>query len=521
MLLALFCLGAIFPALSGATAHADEQDWNSVGDQMIAVIKQIPEQYEAGDQEGVERSIRQAYYEIYQVSGLEAQIDHRLGKERAQEFTAQLLAVRQITRDGAAPADVDQAVGTSLQMLRADIDELIDTPVLSDQWARVATRITDQLTAAKDAYRVGNFDAAANAARDAYLAHYEADGLEKASISYLGQSRVSQLESLFTKLRQDGKAGSVSVADYEATADELSANITEDAAAIDELSSSSELGWSGFFAAFLILLREGAEALLVVAAVVTYAKKAGRKDQLVGIGVGVAGALLVSAGLAVLFTVLTSSATTGLSQELLEGITGLLAVVMLIWVSNWIHTKSNAAKWHDYIEKTAGHSVETGGVFALASVAFLAVLREGAETILFFSPILAGARTGGDYAKIWMGVGAAVVVLAILFLLVWAFGLRLPMAQLFMAMSVLLGVLAVTIVGGAVKEFQDATLVSATQIGGVPQITLLGIYPTVETLLAQLVVAAIVVALGVIQSRKAKANRQSAVAQTSTAHAEI
>lgn len=95
------------------------------------------------------------------------------------------------------------------------------------------------------------------------------------------------------------------------------------------------------------------------------------------------------------------------------------------------------------------------------------------------------------------------------------------MAQLFMAMSVLLGVLAVTIVGGAVKEFQDATLVSATQISGVPQITLLGIYPTVETLLAQLVVAAIVVALGVIQSRKAKANRQSAVAQTSTAHAEI
>ncbi len=506
--------------LTNASAHADETDWTKVGDQMSSVIEQIPGQYEAQDQEGVERSIRQAYYEIYQVTGLEAQINHRLGDERADAFVAQLLSIRQLTRDGAPQVDVDQAVGTTLQMLSADIDEMIGTPELSDQWTRVGARIIEKLNDAKAAYRAGDHDAAANAARDAYLAHYEADGLEKASISYLGQARVSQLETLFTQLRQDGKAGAVSVDEYDATADDLAAKITEDAKQIDELTSKTELGWSGFFAAFLILLREGAEALLVVAAVVTYAKKAGRKDQLVGILVGVVGALVVSAALALLFTRLTSSATTGLSQELLEGITGLLAVIMLIWVSQWIHSKSHASDWQAYIKKSAGASVASGGVFALASVAFLAVLREGAETILFFSPILAGARTGGDYAKIWMGVGAAVVVLAILFLLVWVFGLRLPIGQFFRAMSILLGVLAVTIAGGAIKEFQDATLISATPVPGVPQITLLGVYPTVETLLVQLIVAAIVVALGVVQSRKAKSDRQPEAVQASAVNAE-
>ncbi len=519
MLLVVFCLGIIGPMLS-APAQADEKDWSAVGDQMVAVIDQIPGQYQAQDQEGVERSIRQAYYEIYQVSGLEAQINHRLGDERADAFVAQLLSVRDLTRGAAPQAEVEAAVTATTQMLRDDIAELASTPELSDQWSRVGVRITDKLAEAEQAYRAGNNDAAADAARDAYLAHYEADGLEKATISYLGQARVSELESMFTQLRQTAKDGSVSVEEYSRTVDELSSKITEDARKIDELTSGTELGWSGFIAAFLVLLREGAEALLVVAAVMTYAIKAGRKDQLAGIIVGVIAALAVSVGLALLFSKLASSAATGLSQELLEGITGFLAVIMLIWVSNWILSKSGGQKWDEYIERAAGKGTATGGVFALASVAFLAVLREGAETILFFSPIIAGAKTGADHAKIWMGVGAAVLVLAILFTLVWVFGVRLPMKQFFKWTSILLGVLAVTIAGGAAKEFQDATLISAHPVSGVPQISWLGLYPTVETLLVQLIVIAILVTLGILQYRKAKSERQSAAAKAPAAQTE-
>ncbi|WIY82716.1 FTR1 family protein [Propionimicrobium sp. PCR01-08-3] len=506
--------------MMSAPAQADEKDWTSVGEQMIAVIEQIPDQYANADQEGVEQSIRQAYYEIYQVSGLEAQINHRLGDERADAFVTQLLSIRDLTRDAAAQADVDQAVADTAQLLRDDITELIATPELNDQWTRVGERVVAKLDEAKQAYQSGDHDAAANAAKDAYLAHYEADGLEKATISYLGQARVSELESMFGQLRQSAKDGSVSVDEYNQKADDLASKITEDATKLDQLTSTAELGWSGFVASFLVLLREGAEALLVVAAVMTYAMKAGRKDQRFGIIVGVVAALAVSIALAFLFSKLTSSAATGQGQELLEGITGVLAVAMLIWVSNWILSKSSGKKWDEYIARTAGKGTATGGVFALASVAFLAVLREGAETILFFSPIMAGAKTGADHAKIWMGVGAAVVLLAVLFTLVWVFGVRLPMKQFFKWTSILLGILAVTIAGGAVKEFQDAALVSAHGLDGVPQVTVLGLYPTVETLLTQLIIIAILVTLGVLQYRKAKSERQQAVTNAAPAQAE-
>jgi high-affinity iron transporter len=509
LLLAVLCLG-IAALMVAPAAHAEDTDWNSVVDQMTETIQQVPDQYAAGDTEGVETSIRKAYYETYQVSGLEAQIDHRLGTDRADAFVTQLLALRDLARNAASQSEVEEATTATVDLLRADVADLAATPELNDQWTRVGQRIIERIEAAKTAYAQGDYESAASAARDAYLAHYEADGLEKATISYIGQSRVTDLESMFTQLRQDGRDGSLSVEDYGAKADELTAAITQDAAQLDEMTSRDELGWSGFWASFLVLVREGAEALLVVAALVTYAMKAGRRDQLVGIMTGVVAALAISIGLAVLFSRLASSATSGFSQELLEGITGLLAVVMLIWVSNWILSKASGARFQEYIDRTASKGVAAGGSFALASAAFLAVLREGSETILFFAPIIAGAKTGGDHAKIWMGVGAAVALLALLFTLVWVFGVRLPLKPFFTWTSVLLGILSVTIAGGAVKEFQDATLVSQTLVPGVPQVTILGLYPTAETLAAQLAVVAILVVLAVLQRRKSRAEKRGA-----------
>ncbi|MFT3943159.1 MAG: FTR1 family iron permease [Ancrocorticia sp.] len=512
MLVMLLAALVMAPFLT-AGAHA-AGEWDAVVTEMEAKINQIPGQYAAGDQEGVETSIRQAYYEIYQVSGLEAEIDHRLGAERNDELVSQLLSLRDLTREGSSQDVVEEKVAGTIGVLRTDVAELADAPEVTDKWSRVATRATDQLDIAKSAYANGDYATAANAARDAYLAHYEADGLEKATISYLGQGRVSELETMFTQLRQTGRDGSLPVEEFTARADTLAEALRTDAAELDSMTSQTELGWSGFWASFAILLREGAEALLVVAALVTYAVKAGRRDQVVGLIIGVIAAVASAIGLAFLFSRLTASAATGLGQELLEGITGLFAVVMLIWVSNWILSKASGKKWEAYIHDRAGKEVAKGGVFALASVAFLAVLREGAETILFFAPILAASKTSGDYVKIWLGVGAAVLILAIMFVLIWVFGVRLPMKAFFKWTSVLLGILAVTIAGGAIKEFQDATLISATHIDGVPTITLLGLYPTVETLVAQGVVVVILAVLAIIQYRAATAAKQLTTTNT-------
>ena len=376
--------------------------------------------------------------------------------------------------------------------------------------------ITELVQTAQERYAQGDGDGAAEAAKDAYLSQYEANGLEKATISYIGHSRVTEVEALFQDLRQAGKQHSLSDAEYSELGDRLISAVTEDAAALDQLTSGDELGWRGFFASFLILLREGAEALLVIAAVTTYAIKANRRDQLKGIGLGVVAAVLISVGLAVLFSFVASTATSGFGQELLEGIAGLLAVVMLIWVSNWVLTKASGEKWEAYVSQAAGEKTRTGGAFALAMVVFLAVLREGFETIMFYAPILAGAKTGGDHVKIWLGVLAAVVILAILFLLVWKLGIRLPFQQFFKWTSILLGLLAITIAGGAIKEFQDATLVPIHRIDWVPEISFLGVYPTLETLAGQLIVVALLVALWLLATRKEKTTDAAVAAVDNT-----
>lgn len=508
-------IAALLMCVNCSIARADDADqWDQVAADIQSELETIPASYEAGDITAIQDATRRAYYEHYQVSGLEQQIQHRLGDELNDQFVADLLEIRSLASEENNADAVEMAVQQVIGELLNNVEDLKAAPEVNDQWTRVATSIVELLDQAGQDYASGNYDGAYNNARDAYLAHYEAHGLEKATISYIGQSRVNSLEAMFQDLRQWARDVSVSTDEYNQTVTELSEAIAYDGAQIDQFTSGdTEMGWTGFFAAFLILLREGAEALLVVAAVVTFAMKAGRKDQLVGIVVGVVAAVALSIGLAVLFSILTATATTGLSQELLEGITGFLAVIMLVWVAIWIHNKADAKAWDRYIQKQAGEKVASGGVLALGSVAFLAVLREGSETILFFAPILAGARSSADHLKIWGGVAAAAIVLAVLFILVWKFGVRLPLKQFFTVMSALIAVLAITILGGAIKELQDATLISAHAVSGVPTVSVLGLYPTAETLLAQALLLVVFVIMWIVSRRNKKTPALAASAE--------
>lgn len=490
---------ALVASLFTPTAQADEE-WDGTVDEVVAVLEEIPAQHASDDVSAVEGSIRRAYYETYQVSGLEDQIKHRLGRARADAFQQSLLDVRQLARDGAPDAEVGGAVEEAIALLREDVEELGSTEAISDQWTRVATEISDTIARAVEHYEAGDGDAAYREATDAYLGHYEADGLEKATIAYIGNSRVSAVEAGFRELRTSIRA-EAPLDEVRATAEGLSGMVQEDAAQLDAINSSdSGLGWTGFFASFFILLREGAEALLVVAAVVTYVLKAGRRNQLGWVFGAVGAALLVSAGLAVVLGSITASVASGFSQEVVEGVAGLLAVVMLVYASGWILGKSDdGSRLQDDLERSS-----KGGTWTLILVVFFAVVREGAETILFFVPITAAASTSNDHLMIWTGVGSAVLILAVLFVLVWRFGVRLPLKPFFKWTAALLALLAVTIAGGAAKEFQDATLLGATPVSGVPEVALLGLYPTVETLVAQLVAVAIIVAFNLLHRRQSR-----------------
>ena len=196
----------------------------------------------------------------------------------------------------------------------------------------------------------------------------------------------------------------------------------------------------------------------------------------------------------------------GANQEILEGAAMLLAVVVLFFVSNWMVSKAEAEAWKQYIEGKVQSAVETGSAFALCAAAFLAVFREGAETILFYQALLAETSTYQN--MIWTGFGVGCVALVAIFLLVRYGSLVIPIKPFFMGTSILMYIMSVAFAGGGVKELQEADVISVTPVGFVQSIDILGIYPTLETLIPQAVLLAL--AIGSIIHYRAKGRRARA-----------
>jgi high-affinity iron transporter len=253
--------------------------------------------------------------------------------------------------------------------------------------------------------------------------------------------------------------------------------------AILDLTQKTEGRWGAFVASFLIIFREGLEAILVVGAIVAFLVKTGHRERLRSIWVGCGLALVASAALAVVLK--TVLAALPASREIIEGATMLVAVVVLFSVSYWLISKVEAAKWQQFIRDKVTAALDHGGGRALALVAFLAVFREGAETALFYQALLQeGAQLGVPIA---LGVVAGAGTLAVIFTLFYRFGVRIPLRPFFAVTSVLLYYMAFVFAGKGIRELQEGNAVPITVIPGFPSVDVLGIFPSVETLLAQLV----------------------------------
>ena len=258
---------------------------------------------------------------------------------------------------------------------------------------------------------------------------------------------------------------------------------------IVELTSAPATGWGAFIQSFLIILREGLEAILVIGAVVTFLIKTGHRERLRSIWVGTALALLASAITAVVLQ--TALRAMPASREILEGVTMLIAVAVLFSVSYWLISKVEAAKWQRFIREKVSAALERGGGRALAMVAFLAVYREGAETALFYQALFNEGSSA--MVPLLLGMLAGFVVLAVVFTGVYRFGVRIPLRPFFAVTSTLLYIMAFAFMGKGIRELQEGNAVPVTVLPGFPQVDALGIYPTVETVLAQLVLVALFV----------------------------
>jgi high-affinity iron transporter len=198
---------------------------------------------------------------------------------------------------------------------------------------------------------------------------------------------------------------------------------------------------------------------------------------------------------------LTSTAS-GRNQEIIEGATMLLAVGVLFYVSNWMVSKAEAEAWASYIEGKVQNSITRGSMFSLAFAAFLAVFREGAETILFYQALLAGNQ---NYVNmVWLGFGIGSAALVVVYILIRVLSLRLPLKPFFLGTSVLLFVMSVSFIGAGIKEFQEGNVIPVTLLPFNFTVDILGIYPTLQTLIPQAVLLAVTIATFVIQLRRNK-----------------
>jgi high-affinity iron transporter len=241
-----------------------------------------------------------------------------------------------------------------------------------------------------------------------------------------------------------------------------------------------------FGQSFVIMLREGLEAILIIGALVAVLGKAGAPERKREIGWGVLVALAASGLTAVAFATLFKVSTA--QQEFLEGITMLVAAAVLFWVSYWLVSKIEMRKWQAFVTGQISKALGSGRIWALAAVAFLAVYREGFETVLFYAALFAGADAGG-VTSVAAGMVVGGAVLAVVYYLVQRYGVRLPLKPFFGVTSALLYVMAFSFAGHGVAELQEAGVISMTPLQWLPALPALGIFPTLQTAASQAVLA--------------------------------
>lgn len=255
-----------------------------------------------------------------------------------------------------------------------------------------------------------------------------------------------------------------------------------------------------FWDSALILLREGLEALLIILALVSFLERAGQKQMRKWIYVGAVAGILLSAVAAVLMSTIFNSATIDTNREVMEGYVGLVAAAMMIGVGIWLHSKSSVASWNRYISKQMSTAISSGSVVAMASVSFLSVFREGAETLVFYAGIAPKMET----SQFVLGIVVAFVILAVIAVVLFKASGKIPIHKFFAVATVLIYVLAFKIIGVSLHTLQLTDKISTTIVDGLPVISFIGFYPTVETMVGQVILLILVVGTVLYKKKQEK-----------------
>ena len=349
--------------------------------------------------------------------------------------------------------------------------------------------VRQKLAASLDAARKGDRRAAKELALSAYL-----DGFEPIEPT-LGARDATLLARIEGAMGEYRAAVDVGAAPDDLANRALVLNgLFDDAEAALAPSASSNA--STFLGAFTILLREGLEALLIIVAMIAFLRKAERSEVLPYVHGGWAGAL--AAGLLTWLVATYAIGISGASRELTEGFGSLFAAVVLLSVGIWMHGKAQADQWQRYIREKMMHALSGRSAWFLFGLAFVVVYREVFETILFYAALW----TQGNGGALLAGAGTAVAVLGVIAWAMLRYSRQLPIAKFFAYSSWLMAGLTVVLAGKGVAALQEAGIIDITPIADAPRLSMLGVFPTWQSIVAQLLMVLAIVAGFSLNRRK-------------------
>jgi high-affinity iron transporter len=563
--------------LSGLAEETASTRWADAADEIDKFLDAAFESYLDGDASAAYDNVSNAYFRVYETTGFERQTMSYVSGNRKNavemQFSACKAAVKKENQTTETKISVRSALSKLKAMIREDGNKLAAMQggvqsetkyykrgelVTSDpyaeysadpnaaakyaSWYEAATLVKELLDTAYMAYLDKDFDAARDNLNTAYYSVYEESGLNHAIYTELSIKERQAVEKNFSDLRNLVGSGAEKYQKnkYRTTTDKAKNNILKYAKAIDTKNAETKAAEAAevneaagestaaeekksdpklltFLGAFGIIVREGLEAILVIAAIIAYLVKSGNGRSVRNVYFGaIAGIAASFVAAFILSWAKQAFVGAGLAQEVIEGITALIAVCVLFYVSNWMISKAEAANWSRFIDGKVQSSVESGSTFALAFTAFLSVFREGAEVVLFYQPMLSEGNPG----MVWAGFGVGCVVLVFVYLAITKLSIKLPIKIFFTATSILMAIMCVSFLGSGIKELAEGNVFDLTlRVPGIPEndvIQIFGIYPWLETLVPQLILAIILLVTFMMAHYRGKINALKAqIAQLS------
>ena len=497
-------------------------EWKVAFANLSADLDKAIASYESDKQDDAKSAIQDAKFTDYRNTQLEiairqhiengksidADIQRKMGEAISgitngiskDDFKTKLDEIKKLAYEAISKLPADTAKLAKVDM--SDVEAASEEDSGAD-YTKVVQNINDKIQAAITLYKNGDVKKAMGDIQDIYFDEFEGSGMEN-KVGAIDVNLKTAIEATFGNLVALMKSGA-----DEKTLEESASKMSSQLAAALEKTNGSSSPWTLFIWALTIILREGFEALIIVAAVVAYLVKTGNAKamgKVVYSSVGVA--VILSFVMAWIMNVIFGEAA-GQKRELMEGITMLVAVGLLFYVGFWLLSNAGAKKWNDYIKSHVSESISSGSSTALWWTVFLAVFREGAETVLFYQALIFDAKDSAGYSMIAAGFVVGLIVLLIVYFLFKIFAVKIPIKPFFIFTSAIIFYMSIVFVGKGVGELVEGKIFIPTIIKGLSfpdwMRDWLGLQPYYESLVPQIImVLALVIGIVIMKSKQNK-----------------